>query len=84
MRRPDLKRERGTLREKVKTKMPKSGSRRTITRSRNKNGRLRKKRGDAKLKNLERVYGNFSRSPGNTRLDTLRKKLKRSLSKMVD
>lgn len=57
---------------------------RSITRTRNKNGRLRQKRGDTKLKNLERVYGNFSRSPGNTRLDTLRQKLKKSLSKIVD
>ncbi len=80
--------ERETLWKEVKTEMPRAksksgGTKRTITRSRNKDGRIRRKRGDTKLKNLERVYGDFSRSPGNTRLDTLRKRLKKSLSKMV-
>ena len=63
--------------------MPKAGSKRRITRSRNQDGRLRQKRGDTRLKNLERVYGDFSRKPGNTRLDTLRKASRKSLSKMV-
>ena len=57
--------------------------RKRITRSRNKNGRLRKKRGDTHLSTLEKKYGEISRKRGNTLLETLRKLRGKSLSKMV-
>ena len=56
---------------------------RRITRSRNKNGQLRKKRGDTHLSTLEKKYGEISRKRGNTHLETLRKSSRKSLSKMV-
>ena len=52
-------------------------------RSHTKRGRFRKKRGDTHLSTLERIYGNISRRRGDTHLETLRKKLRKSLSKMV-
>lgn len=54
-----------------------------MRRSRTKKGRFRQKRGDTHLSTLEKIYGNFSRKRGNTHLQTLRKKLRKSLSKMV-
>ena len=54
-----------------------------ITRSRNKNGRLRKKRADAHLKGLEQTYGEISQKRSDTHLGTLRKATGKSLSKMV-
>jgi hypothetical protein len=63
--------------------MRKGGSKRRITRSRNKNGRLRKKRGGTHLSTLEKKYGEISRKRGNTHLDTLRKSSGKSLTKMV-
>lgn len=56
---------------------------RRITRSRNKNGRLRKKRADAHLKGLEKTYGEISSKRGNTHLGTLRKASGKSLSQIV-
>lgn len=56
---------------------------RRMTRSRNKNGRLRKKRADAHLKGLEKTYGELSRKRSDTHLGTLRKASGKSLSKMV-
>lgn len=50
---------------------------------RNKNGRLRKKRGDTHLSTLEKKYGEISRKRGDTHLETLRKSSGKSLSKMV-
>jgi hypothetical protein len=52
-------------------------------RSRTKIGRFRKKRGDTHLSTLEKIYGNISRRRGDTHLESLRKKLRKSLSKMV-
>ena len=52
-------------------------------RSRTKSGRFRKKRGDTHLSTLEKIYGNISRRRGDTHLESLRKKLRKSLSKMV-
>ena len=52
-------------------------------RSRTKSGRFRKKRGETRLSTLEKIYGNITRKRGDTRLETLRKKLRKSLSKMV-
>jgi hypothetical protein len=52
-------------------------------RSRTKGGRFRKKRGDTHLSTLEKIYGNISRRRGDTHLESLRKKLRKSLSKMV-
>lgn len=37
-----------------------------------KKGRIRRERGDALAKNLKQAYPEFSKVPGNTRLDTLR------------
>lgn len=59
--------------------MPKGRS----TRSRNKNGRFRKKRGDTHLSTLEKKYGEISRKRGNTHLETLRKASGKSLSDIV-
>ncbi len=54
------------------------------TRSRTKGGRFRKKRGGTHhLSTLEKIYGNISRRRGDTHLESLRKKLRKSLSKMV-
>ena len=61
----------------------KGATKRRPTRSRTKSGRFRKKRGDTHLSTLEKIYGNISRRHGDTHLETLRKKLRRSLSKMV-
>jgi hypothetical protein len=58
-------------------------TKRLITRSRTKSGRFRKKKGDTYLSTLEKIYGNISRRRGDTHLETLRKKLRKSLSKMV-
>jgi hypothetical protein len=58
-------------------------TKRRLTRSRTKSGRFRKKRGDTHLSTLERIYGNISRRRGDTHLESLRKKLRKSLSKMV-
>ncbi len=52
-------------------------------RTRNKNGRLRKKRGDTHLRTLEKKYGEISRKRDDTHLETLRKSRRKSLSKMV-
>ena len=57
--------------------------RKRIIRSRNKNGRLRKKRSDTHLSALEKKYGEISRMRGNTHLETLRKLRGKSLSQMV-
>ena len=53
------------------------------TRSRTKSGRFRKKRGETRQSTLEKIYGNISSRRGDTHLETLRKKLRKSLSKMV-
>lgn len=37
-------------------------------------GRLRQKRGDTRARSLEKEYGVDLKVPGNTRLDTMRKK----------
>jgi hypothetical protein len=58
-------------------------TKRRPTRSRTKSGRFRKKRGDTHLSTLEKIYGNISRRRGDTHLESLRKKLRKSLSKMV-
>jgi hypothetical protein len=57
---------------------------RRITRNRNKNGRLRKKRSDAHLKGLEKIYGELSAKRSDTHLGTLRAASGKSLSQMVD
>jgi hypothetical protein len=58
-------------------------TKRRPTRSRTKRGRFRKKRGDTHLSTLEKIYGNISRRRGDTHLETLRKKLRKSLSRLV-
>ena len=63
--------------------MRKVTTKRRPARSRTKSGRFRKMRGDTHLSTLEKIYGNISRRRGDTRLETLRKKLRKSLSKMV-
>jgi hypothetical protein len=52
-------------------------------RSRNKNGRFRRKRSDAHLGGLEKTYGEISSKRSDTHLGTLRKVLGKSLSKIV-
>ncbi len=37
-------------------------------------GRIRRERGDSLAKNLKEDYPEFAKVPGNTRLDTLRKR----------
>jgi len=37
-------------------------------------GRIRRERGDSLAKNLKQDYPEFKKVPGNTRLDTLRKR----------
>ena len=53
-------------------------------RSRNKNGRFRKKRSDTHLGTLEKTYGELSGKRSDTYLGTLRKASGKSLSQMVD
>ncbi len=57
--------------------------RRRPTRSRNKNGRFRQKRGDTHLGTLEKKYGEISGKRSDTHLATLRKASTKSLSQMV-